>query len=160
METTAWAWISLRRRLIRGSFSVTASERGVLMTTLSTDNDSDADASQRMRRCWFLVWRWRRVSDVLHATSLTSSSEASKYRFDIGVSYRIVSPAEISKFSTYRCRLFDMSSCRSFSESFDESFNENFTTFWHHTVTTRENSIRESLNFSLWENFVKFYITT
>ena len=26
--------------------------------------------------------------------------------------------------------------------------------------TTRENSARESLNFSLWENFVKFYITT
>jgi len=43
------------------------------------------------------------------------------------------------------------------SQSFNESINKNFTTSWHHTWKFRK---RESLNFSLWENFVKFYITT
>ena len=49
-------------------------------------------------------------------------SDASIYQKNIDsisicriVSYRIVSPAEISKFSLYRYRLFDISSCRIFT---------------------------------------------
>ena len=45
----------------------------------------------------------------------------SKYRFDIDISYRIVSPAEMSKFSIYRYQIFDLSSCRIFIYSFIQS---------------------------------------
>ena len=85
---------------------------------------------------------------------VSCSSDASiyrKYRFDIDIRYRIVSPAEISKFSTgidfliYRLAEFSRVVSRSreifietfietftvsenFNESFNENFNKNFTT--------------------------------
>jgi len=117
----------------------------------------------------------------LRAAAASDASIYRKYRFDIDISYRIESSAEISKFSIYRYRLFWYIVLPNFHVwcqevvKFSLKFSLKLSSKLSLTVkvstkvsmkisrlldTIRENSIRESLNFSLWENFVKFYITT
>jgi len=58
------------------------------------------------------------IIHLLLNTNCFDISKISKYRFDIDILYRIISPAEISKFSIYRYLICDTLFCRIFMYSF------------------------------------------
>jgi len=112
----------------------------------------------------------RTTACLRRAIRPADASDASMYQIIDSVSiYRIISPAEISKFSIDRYRLFDiLSYCRIFTcgqevvkfslkLSLSVKVSIKISRLLDHTW---KKSAKESLNFSLWENSVKFYITT
>ena len=98
-------------------------------------------------------------------------SKLSKYRFDIDTSYRIVRgnieifDIRVSTFWFIVLQNFHVWCQEVVKFSLKLSLSVKVSMKVSMKVsrlldTTRENSWRESLNFSLWENFLKFYITT